>query len=110
MFNPHSPPEVGESLEIRSVLRVAFENLLLKIGGYSEATEITGDESTLTMLRAKGQRIGFSIEGNQAFAKIQKVGGVPIGLIKEPQVPPLKKHYVDMLNRWVNQVGSRIYR
>lgn len=77
IFNPHIPPEKADSLEIRAVLRAAFENYLLSIGGFSEATEITGDESTLSILRAKGERIGFSTEGDQAFAKILKVSGIP---------------------------------
>jgi hypothetical protein len=81
IFNPHLPQEPRQSLEIRSVLRVAFENFLLSVGGHSEATEITGDDSTLSILKAKGQRFGFSLEGNYAFAQIQNVSGVPdIGL------------------------------
>lgn len=77
IFSPHVPPEPNDSREIRAVLRVAFENFLLSIGGHAEATEITGDESTLNILRAKGQRIGYTPEGDQSFAKIQKINGVP---------------------------------
>jgi hypothetical protein len=77
VFNPHIPHDPMYPLEIRSVLRVAFENFLLKIGGYCEVTEVTGDESTITILRAKGQRLGFSPDGNQAFVQIQQVSGVP---------------------------------
>jgi len=77
VFSPHVPPEPGDSIEIRSVLRVAFENFLLAVGGHIDATEITGDEATLSVLRAKGQRIGFAAEGNTAFTQIQKIAGVP---------------------------------
>jgi len=77
VFNPHFPPQPGDIPEIRSVLRVAFENFVLRIGGYSEATEITGDDITLNILRAKGQRMGFSIEGERVFTQIQKVSGIP---------------------------------
>ncbi len=77
IFSPHVPPEPKDSLEIRAVLRVAFENFLLCLGGYAEATEITGDDATLTLLRAKGQRLGYAPEGNTAFAQIQKISGLP---------------------------------
>ena len=77
VFSPHVPPEPNDSLEIRAVLRVAFENFLLSVGGHAEATEITGDDATLNILRAKGQRLGYSPEGNLAFAQIQKISGVP---------------------------------
>lgn len=77
VFSPHVPPEPKDSLEIRAVLRVAFENFLLSIGGHAETTEITGDDATLNILRAKGQRLGYSPEGNLAFAQIQKISGVP---------------------------------
>lgn len=77
VFSPHVPAEPGDSLEIRAVLRVAFENLLLSIGGQLEVTEITSDAATLSVLRAKGQRLGYQPEGNQAFAQIQKVSEVP---------------------------------
>ena len=77
IFSPHNPPGPHESLEIRSVLRVVFENFLLCFGGYTKATEITGDESTLNLLRAKGQRFGHSPEGDLAFAQIQEISGLP---------------------------------
>lgn len=77
VFSPHVPPEPGDSREIRAVLRVAFENFLLAIGGHVEATEIVGDEASLSVLRAKGQRLGFTPEGHQAVTHIQKVFGVP---------------------------------
>lgn len=77
IFNPHVPAEHGDSPEIRSVLRVVFENFLLSLGGHIDASEITGDASTLSILHAKGQRIGYSPHGRQAFAQLQKVNGVP---------------------------------
>lgn len=76
-FNPHFGNENIDIPEIQSVLRVAFENFLLKIGSFAEVTEITGDDTTLNVLRAKGQRLGFSIEGHNAFASIQNVNGIP---------------------------------
>ncbi|MFZ2450313.1 MAG: SEC-C domain-containing protein [Methylovulum miyakonense] len=76
-FNPHVPSEPNDSIEIRAVLRVAFENFLLSIGGHVEVTEITGDDSTLNLLRAKGQRLGLAPEGTKAFTQLQQVNGVP---------------------------------
>ena len=76
-YHPNFPPGPDGSPEILAVLRVAFENFLLGLGGYLEATEITGDDSTLSLLKAKGQRFGLPLEGNAAFTKIQEVSGVP---------------------------------
>lgn len=76
-FNPHVPLESNELLEIHSILRVAFENFLLCLGGYAGVTEITGDNSTLNIIRAKGQRLGYPPQGNNAFAQIQKIRGMP---------------------------------
>lgn len=77
IYSPHVSPEPNDSLEIRAVLRAAFENFLLCIGAHTQATEITGDDATLNLLRAKGQRLGYAPEGNLAFAQIQKISGVP---------------------------------
>lgn len=77
LYCPHEPPGPQEVPEIRSVLRVAFENFLLSLGGHMQSTEITGDRATLSILQAKGQRLGYSPEGDDAFAKIQEVSGVP---------------------------------
>ncbi len=77
IFSPHVPPEPGDSREIRAVLRVAFENFLLAIGGHIEASDMVGDEASLSVLRAKGQRLGFSPQGHHAFAQIQKITGLP---------------------------------
>ncbi len=77
IFNPHVPREPSDPPEIQAVLRVTFENLLLSMGGHIETTEITADKSTLSVLQAKGQRLGYSPEGNLAFAQMQKVSGVP---------------------------------
>lgn len=76
IFNPHLP-SANDVPEIRSVLRAGFENFLLKIGGFTEADEVTGDDTTLSILRAKGQRLGFALEGAKAFAHIQEISGVP---------------------------------
>lgn len=77
IFNPHVPAEPSTPPEIQAVLRVVFENFLLSLGGHTVASEITGDASTLSVLQAKGQRIGFSPHGRQAFAQLQKVNSVP---------------------------------
>lgn len=76
-FNPHVPAEPGDSREIRAVLRVAYENFVLSIGGHVDATEIIGDEASLTVLQGKGQRLGLPVRGDNAFAKMQEVSGVP---------------------------------
>lgn len=77
VFNPHVPAGRNDLPEVRAVLRVVFENFLLSLGGHTAASEITGDSSTLSVLQAKGQRIGYSPHGRQAFAQLQKVNGVP---------------------------------
>ncbi|WP_198009389.1 SEC-C metal-binding domain-containing protein [Nitrosomonas sp. Is79A3] len=80
IFNPHVTPKKVIP-EIEALNRVVFENLLLSIGGHTQATALTGDNSTLSVLNAKGQRIGFSPQGRKAFADLQKINGVPdIGL------------------------------
>lgn len=77
VFNPHVPAEKHDPPEIRAVLRVVFENFLLALTAKAEASELTGDTSTLSVLQAKGQRIGFSPHGRSAFAQLQNVSGVP---------------------------------
>jgi len=77
VFNPHVPPERNDLPEIRAVLRVVFENFLLGVGGTAEVSELTGDASTLSILQAKGQRLGYAPQGRSAFAQIQQVSGVP---------------------------------
>lgn len=77
VFNPHVPPEKGDSPEVRAVLRVVFENFLLAVGGKTDSNELTGDASSVSVLQAKGQRLGFSPHGRSAFAQIQQVSGVP---------------------------------
>jgi hypothetical protein len=77
VFNPHVPAGKNDPPEIRAVLRVVFENFLLGVGGKAEVSELTGDASTLSVLQAKGQRLGYSPHGRLAFAQIQQVSGVP---------------------------------
>lgn len=43
----------------------------------TEAGELTGDAATLSVLQAKGQRLGLSPHGRAAFAQIQQVSSVP---------------------------------
>ncbi|MEN9784574.1 MAG: hypothetical protein RJA24_1917 [Pseudomonadota bacterium] len=77
IFNPHVPAGKNDPAEIRAVLRVVFENFLLSVSGSSQASELTGDASSLSILNAKGQRLGFSPHGRTSFAQIQQVSGVP---------------------------------
>lgn len=77
VFNPHVRPGKETPPEIWAILNVVFENLLLGIGGETAVGEITGDKATLTVLQAKGQRLGFSPHGRAAFAQLQQVSGVP---------------------------------
>jgi len=79
--SPHAAPGKSDQPEINTVLQVVFENFLLGLGGSAEVSELTGDSSTLSVLNAKGQRLGFAPLGRAAFAKIQQISGVPdIGL------------------------------
>jgi len=77
VFSPHITPEEGTNKEIWSLLRVAFENFVLRIGSDAEVNEITGDGSTLAILNGKGQRAGAAIEGRAAFSKIQEISSIP---------------------------------
>jgi hypothetical protein len=97
------------------VLRVGFENFLLKIGSSTEADEVTGDDTTLSILRAKGQRLGFALEGTKAFAHIQEISGVPdLGIafaqkrISPMQLPELRSSkHCQALRDWFAQ-GSPV--
>lgn len=77
IFNPHVPATNLDHPEIRAVLRVAFENFLLAMGGKVQANELAGDSSILSVLQAKGQRHGYSPQGRNAFAQLMNVAGVP---------------------------------
>lgn len=77
VFNPHVRPGKDTPPEIWAILSVVFENFLLNIGGKAEASELTGDAATLSVLQAKGQRLGVSPHGRAAFAQVQQVSGVP---------------------------------
>ncbi len=76
LYNPNIP-QSDVAPEIRSVLRVGFENYLLRMAGHLKTTEMTGDGATLSVLRGKGQRVGYSIEGDKAFTRMQRISGVP---------------------------------
>jgi hypothetical protein len=77
IYSPNLPPSSAEVPEIRSVLRVGYENLLLSIGTAVGASDIVGGDGALTVLRAKGQRLGLPLEGVRAFTQIQSISGVP---------------------------------
>lgn len=77
IFNPHFPNPDKRRIEVWTVLRVAFENFLLRMTREVGATDLTGDADTLSVIRAKGQRVGLPSEGAKAFARIQSIEGVP---------------------------------
>jgi hypothetical protein len=77
----YSPHTKEDNSEIGAVLHAAFENFVLGIGSDLKVDEITGDDYSLSLLKAKGQRVGMPIEGQKAFAQIQEISGVPdVGL------------------------------
>jgi len=77
VYSPHNAPEPGDVPEIRALLQVTFENLLLRLSSFSSATELTGDAASLSVLNAKGQRLGYAPHGRESFAKLQDFSGVP---------------------------------
>jgi hypothetical protein len=77
IFNPNIAPDEDDVPEIRALQRVAFENLMLGLGTYTDSTDITSDEATLAIVNAKGQRFGAPVSGEGAFATIQEISGVP---------------------------------
>lgn len=115
IFNPIVPPEPGDSLEVHSLLRVAFENFVLGMGGQVDATEITGDEASLTVLQAKGQRLGMSISGDGAFTRMQNISGVPdLGAafatkqLSSKQLVDLRySRHTQALRDWVDKGAAR---
>lgn len=74
---PHNRNYAPDMIEVQSVLQVVFENLLLGIGSETECQEIVGDNSSLSVLQAKGQRLGLPAHGSKAFAQIQSISGIP---------------------------------
>ena len=77
IFSPHNDDDAKKYPEIAAVLQAAFDNFVLGIGSDLSADEITGDECSLALLKAKGERVGMPIEGQKAFAQIQNITGVP---------------------------------
>ncbi|WP_051299875.1 SEC-C metal-binding domain-containing protein [Methylobacter luteus] len=78
IYSPHAEEDKSE---IGAVLHAAFENFVLGISSDLKVDEITGDDYSLSLLKAKGQRVGMPIEGQKAFAQIQEILGVPdVGL------------------------------
>ena len=75
LFDPRSPAH--KIPEIDAVLRTGYENYLLRAAGHLGVTDMTGDGATLSILRAKGQRLGFDIEGAQALVSMLKVSSIP---------------------------------
>lgn len=77
IYTPHVNIEDKKALEIWSVLQVAFENFILGLSTELDVNDIAGDRNTLALIKAKGQRIGFDLEGRNAFSKIQEISGIP---------------------------------
>lgn len=77
IYTPHVSVEDKKALEVWSVLQVAFENFILGLSTELDVNDITGDRNTLALIKAKGQRMGFDLEGRNAFSKIQEISGVP---------------------------------
>jgi hypothetical protein len=77
LFNPATPPTSTETPEIRAVLQVGFENYVLRMAAHLGTSSLAGDESSLSVLRAKGQRFGHAVEGADAFVKMQRLARVP---------------------------------
>ncbi|MCU0424807.1 MAG: SEC-C domain-containing protein [Candidatus Kapabacteria bacterium] len=77
IFNPHVPIDSYDAWEEYGILRVAFDNYLLGMGGFAQTLDITGDNSSLSILQAKRQRLGFSVEKFGAFAEMQDISGIP---------------------------------
>ena len=75
IFDPRSPAHLVP--EIDAVLRTGYENYLLRAAGHLGVTDMTGDGATLSVLRAKGQRLGFEAEGAQALVGMLRVSGIP---------------------------------
>jgi hypothetical protein len=77
IFSPHDDKDEHNSPEISAVLQAAFDNFVLGISSDLNVDEITGDECSLALLKAKGQRVGMPIEGQKAFTQIQEISGIP---------------------------------
>lgn len=73
---PHSEDE-NKSKEIWTLLNIAFENFILNLSSQVGVDEITGDNSSLNLLKAKGSRVGMPIEGINAFTQIQSYSEIP---------------------------------
>jgi len=61
MYSPHTNEDSSQNSEIWAVLHAAFENFVLGIGSDLKIDEITGDDYSLSLLKAKGQRVGMPI-------------------------------------------------
>jgi len=74
-FNPHMPPG-DQGREIRAVLRVAFENFLLRMGKRLDLTEMTGDNDTHSVIRGKAEGLGMTSTNAASFTRVQEAVGV----------------------------------
>lgn len=76
VYSPHMVREDAPR-DAWTVLEVAFENLVLAMGGVAEVTDVAGSEGTLDLVRAKGRRMRAAGENRQAFAEMQRLEGLP---------------------------------
>ena len=66
-----------KSREITATLRGVFENFQLCIGNHMNATTLVGDETSISILKAKGQRFGLVDARKDAFTQIKKLHNIP---------------------------------
>lgn len=66
-----------KSREITAALRIVFENFQLRIGNYLNATTLVGDDSSISVLKTKGQRFGFVNSRKSAFIIMKDLHNIP---------------------------------
>lgn len=77
LFSPHdeAPGACPDALGV--VLHVAFENLLLEMCDFAEASDITARTDTVDVVAAKLRRTGAAATEEVAFRAAQDIYGVP---------------------------------
>lgn len=66
-----------KSRGITAALRIVFENFQLRIGNYLNATTLVGDDSSISVLKTKGQRFGFVNSRKSAFMIMKDLHNIP---------------------------------
>lgn len=82
MFMAHDLSKVkkqngSDQKRIYAVLRVMFENFLLCMGNHLHASTLVGDQTSISVLNAKGQRFGLAGVGRDAFTQIKNFNTIP---------------------------------